>query len=260
VIADKVNGVNAYDQHEARKRAESLADALLWTVEHHRHSFEVRELVIWLGGDLITGYLHEDQRRSNTLPPSHEVLLVQELAGQLLDRALSLPGIERVLVPCSYGNHGRTTDKPMVNVGAENSFEWLMYQQLARSYAGTRAEFHVASGDFLRLQVHDTRLGFHHGDSFKFQGGVGGLLVPLLRNLPKWNSYGACDLWNIGHWHSYHHIPSAVVNGSLIGTSPYGMRCAYYESPKQAFYLVDAKRGPCMGTPLWVADRRRVRA
>lgn len=257
VVANKVNGVNSYDQHEATRRAHRLASALLWTIEHHRASFEIRECVLWAGGDLITGYLHPDQQQSNTLPPNKEVLLVQELFGHLVDSVLSMPGIERVVIPCSYGNHGRTTPKPQIATGAENSYEWLLYQQLARNYAGeSRAHFSIADGEYLRLTVHKTRLGFHHGDSFKYQGGLAGLTAPLARNIPKWNSYGVADLWNIGHWHSYHHLPFCVINGSLIGTSPYGMRVAYYEAPVQAFYLVDSKRGPCMDSRMWVQKRR----
>jgi hypothetical protein len=252
VRADKVNGVNSYTQHEARHRGNRLAEALLWLVEHHRNSFELRELVVWLGGDLITGYLHPDQQQSNTLPPNQEVLLVQDMVSNLLDSALSLPGIERVTLPCSYGNHGRTTHKPQIATGAENSFEWLLYQQLARSYAGTKAEFSIAAGEFTRLQVHQTRLGFTHGDAVKYGGGVGGIMIPILRQIPRWDSYGACDLWNMGHFHSYHQTPRVAINGSLIGTSSYGMRVAGYETPAQAFYLVDAKRGPCQATPIWV--------
>jgi hypothetical protein len=47
-----------------------------------------------------------------------------------------------------------------------------------------------------------------------------------------------------------------VVNGSLIGTAPYGMRVAGHENPAQAFFMIDSKRGPCMHTPIWVAKRR----
>lgn len=257
VVADKVNGLNAYDQHEAKHRAHRLTDALLWLIEHHRHSFEIRELVIWLGGDLITGYLHPDQQQSNTLPPNAEVLLVQDLVGHLLDSARSVPGIERVLVPCSYGNHGRTTPKPQIATGAENSFEWLLYQQMARSYAGTSVEFQIAAGEFIRTRVHQTDLGFSHGDAVKYGGGVGGIMVPLLRALPRWQTFGHCDVWNVGHFHEYYDTPGLVVNDSLIGASPFGARVGRFAHPAQAYYMVDSKRGKCQSTPIWVTDRRK---
>jgi hypothetical protein len=94
VRADKVNGVNSYTQHEARHRGNRLAEALLWLVEHHRNSFEIRELVVWLGGDLITGYLHPDQHlapepggspgpRHGQQPPGLSPVLAGNRAGHL---------------------------------------------------------------------------------------------------------------------------------------------------------------------------------
>lgn len=258
VVASKVNHVNAYDQHEAAHRAHRLATALTWLIEHHRHSFEIRECVIWLGGDLITGYLHPDQQQSNTLPPNKEVLLVQDLVGNLLDQVLALPGMERVIVPCSYGNHGRTTHKPQIATGAENSFEWLLYQQLARDYADeSRAEFQIASGEFTRLRIHKTDLGFTHGDVVKYGGGVGGIMVPVMRAMPRWQTYGHCDVWNMGHFHSYYDTPIATINGSLIGAAPYGMRVGGYENPIQAMYMIDSKRGKCQSSPIWVTGGRK---
>lgn len=252
VVANRVNQTNAYDYVEAGNRARRLADGLCWLIEHHRTSFEIREAVIWLGGDLITGFLHADQMQSNTLPPSKEVLLVQDLVGEMLDKVLSLPGMERVVIPTSHGNHGRTTHKVQVATGADNSFEWLLYHQLRRTYAkDSRVDFHIADGEFNRLRVHGTNLGFTHGDVTRANGGIGGITVPILRAMTRWQTYGHCDLWNLGHYHQYWSTPSLVINGSLIGAAPYGMRVGGFEEPAQAFYLVDSKRGPCMSTPVW---------
>lgn len=252
VRASKVNGINAYDQHEAKRRASRLADAVQWLIEHHRNSFEIREVVVWLGGDLMTGELHLDQLQSNTISTPEEVLLVQELAGGLLDQTLAIPGIESVRVPCSYGNHGRNKPKPTISTGAENSYEWLLYQQMARSYAGTRADFHVAAGEFTFLDVYKTRVRFTHGDAAKYGGGVGGIMIPINKAIAKWQTFQRADLTVMGHFHNYHSLPSLIVNGSLIGTSPYGMRVGAHEEPIQAFCLIDSKRGPCQHTPIWV--------
>jgi hypothetical protein len=258
VRADKVNGTNHYDQHEAAHRAHRLATALLWLNDHHRNGFEIREQVVWLGGDLITGFLHPDQAQSNTLPPNKEVLLVQDLVGHLLDSVLSMPGMERVTVVCNYGNHGRTTPKPQIATGAENSFEWLLYHQIARNYAkDSRVDFQIANGEFSRLRVHRTDLGFTHGDAIKYGGGVGGVMVPVMRALPRWDSYGACDMWNMGHFHWYHSLPRVTINSSMIGVSPYGMRVGSNEPPSQAYYLVDSERGPCHNTAVWLTGGKK---
>ena len=256
VTAAKVNGVNAYNVAEAEHRARRLADAFTWLIEHHRNNFDITEAVIWLGGDLITGYLHPDQQQSNTLPPNKEVLLVQDLVHNLLDQTLALPGMERVVVPCSYGNHGRTTVKPQIATGAENSFEWLLYHQLRRSYAGeSRVQWQIADGEQTYLKVYDTWLRFTHGDATKYQGGVGGLTIPVNKAIARWQTYRHADITCMGHYHQYLDMPGLVVNGSLIGAAPYGMRVGQFEAPVQSFFLIDRKRGKAQSTPVWVTGR-----
>lgn len=253
-----VGGLNAYDLTEADRRLEKLGDSMLWMMEHHRASFEIREAVLWLGGDLLSGYIHPDLVEVAALSPVQTILWLQERIERLINKLLSLGGLERIIIPCNVGNHGRTTVRMQVATVTENSYEWLLYQQLRRTFAtNSRVEFHIADGDFLRLKVHDTRLGFHHGHATRFGGGVGGITIPILKSIAKWNTYGECDVWNLGHWHQVHDLPRFVVNGSLIGTSPYGMQVGAFEAPAQASYLIDSKRGKAMSTTLWVADAAR---
>jgi hypothetical protein len=258
VTLGQTNGRNLYNPQIAEASARRLAEALCWMIEHHRTSFEIREVVIWPGGDLITGYLHDDQRQSNHLPPVKEVLLVQDLLGNLIDQVLGMPGIERVIVPCSYGNHGRTTAKPQVSTGAENSFEWLLYHQMRRTYEAARrpVEWQIPDGEFNYLRVHGTTIRFTHGDAAKYGGGVGGITIPINKAIARWQTHTHADVTCMGHFHTYHDLPNLVVNGSLIGASPYGMRVGGYETPAQAFFLIDAKRGKCQSTPLWVREGR----
>lgn len=255
-VSRRKTGVNEYNPDIARASSRSLFDAYRWLIEHHRNSWAIDTLVLWLGGDLITGYLHDDQRQSNYLSPTQESLLVQDLVGEGLDGILALPNVREILVICSYGNHGRTTPKPQIATGAENSFEWHLYQQLARSYAKhDRLRWVIADGEFTYAKVYGTTLRFTHGDAVKYGGGVGGITVPVNRAIARWQTYQHADVTCMGHWHSYHDLPGLVVNGSLIGAAPYGMRGFAHERPAQAFFLVDSERGKCMSTPVWIKGR-----
>ena len=251
----KVNGVNEYNPQIAEGNAKRLADAVTWMVKHHRSGFDISDVVVWLGGDLITGYLHDDQKQSNYMPPSHEVLLVQDLIGHLLDSVLSIDGVKSVRVPCSYGNHGRTTPKPQIATGADNSFEWLLYHQIRRTYAAQkRVEWSIADGEFCYLDVYGKRMRFTHGDATKYQGGVGGITIPINKAIARWQTYQHADVTCMGHYHQYLDTPGLVINGSLIGAAPYGMRVGSHEEPTQAFFLMDSKRGKCQSTPLWTRE------
>lgn len=255
VTKAQTTGANEYTPAIAEKSAHRVADAVAWVIQHHSTSFDLRRVVLWLGGDLITGHLHDDQRESNYLHPTREMLLLQDLIGYAIDRVLSTPGVRDVVIPCSYGNHGRMTAKPRVSTGAETSLEWLIYQQLARTYAGDkRIRFEIASGDFLYLDVLGTRIRFTHGDSTKYAGGVGGVTIPINKSIARWQTYDRADFTCLGHYHQYLDTPGVVINGSLIGPSPYGMRVGSNEPPAQAFFLVDESRGKCQSTPLWVRE------
>lgn len=255
VAPETVGGVNTYNLDVAARRIERLSDAMAWMIDHHRKSFEIRDAVVWLGGDLMSGYIHPELVEGNSLSPVQTVVWLQEHIQPLLNKLLGIPGIESLTVPCSYGNHGRTTHKMQVAAGAANSYEWLLYQQLRRTYEpNNRVQFYVADGEFTRLKVHSTNLGFHHGHQAKFGGGVGGVMIPISKAVAKWNTYGECDVWSVGHFHQLYDTPRIVVNGSLIGTSPYGMAVGAFEAPAQASFLVDSKRGKCMSTTLWAED------
>ena len=254
VKASKVVGRNEYHPGIAAVRAAELARAFSWLVAHHRASWDIDEAVIWLGGDIISGYIHDELRETNAMSPIEATLFAQDLIDGLLAEALAIPGMRRIVVPCSYGNHGRTTHKPQVSTGAENSYEWGMYQTLRRRWAvDPRVEFVVADGEHVYLDIYRWTFRFTHGDSVRYAGGTGGITIPLNKAVARWQTIKHADVTCLGHYHQYHDLPGIVVNGSLVGYGPYGLRVAApYEDPRQAFFLVDSEHGKVQSTPVWV--------
>lgn len=254
-----VAGRNEYNLAIAAERVERFFQALAWHVEHQRASgkIAIRDLVLWLGGDLMTGYIHEELLESNELSPTETILwLLPRLEGgirHLLDR-LKLDGL---VVPCSYGNHGRTTPKRRVSTGYANSFEWLMYRQLeARFKDEPRVRFEITPSAHQYVRVYDQTIHFHHGDEVRYQGGVGGIGIPLLKAVPAWDLIRRADVHCIGHWHMLRDFKRAVVNGSLIGFGPFSQAIrAEFEEPRQALFFIDSKRGKTMWADIWVASR-----
>jgi hypothetical protein len=253
VHAKTVNGLNSYSLAEADARIERLGDAMCWMIEHHRASFEIRECVLWLGGDLMTGYIHDELKENNALSPVETVLWLQTRIERLIAKLLSVSGIESVTVVTSHGNHGRTTLKTQISSGAANSYEWLLYHTLRRTFeANNRVQFHVADGEFTYLDVNGVTVRFTHGDAAAYGGGIGGLTIPLNKAIARWQTHKHAAITCLGHFHQLYDLPGFVVNGSLIGTSPYGLRVGGFEVPAQASFLIDAKRKvKCMSTTLW---------
>ena len=166
--------------------------------------------------------------------------------------------LESLVVPCDVGNHGRTTQRRRIATGPETSYEWGMYCQLAREFAGDkRVHFDTSAANDHYVQIYDFTLHTTHGDSVNYWGGIGGVTIPLNKAVAAWNTDVRADWHAIGHFHQNIDLGHGIVNGSLIGWNPYSkwIKAAY--NPRdcsQHFSLVDSKRGRCHSTPIWVTS------
>ncbi|EKQ70462.1 hypothetical protein OsccyDRAFT_0751 [Leptolyngbyaceae cyanobacterium JSC-12] len=245
------NGLNEFNPDIATKRAGKFFANACKLIEKERHSVPINHAILWLGGDLITGYIHEELQESNYLSPVEESLLVQDLVSDGISYLLKY--VDKITVICSYGNHGRTEKKKRISTGAKNSYEWLLYQQLAHRIKSV--DWHVGSGYFSYLQLYDQVIRFHHGDGIKYHGGIGGVTVPLIKFVNRCNTQTKATLDVVGHFHTLTFHNQFIVNGSLIGMTPYAMQigCSY-ERPQQGFLVVEQKHGITSQAPILVED------
>lgn len=252
--------LNAYSVEEARRRADTFFRKIVVLTDIERAAARIPTLVLGLLGDFMSGYIHDELMESNNLSPLEAANELLEILPSGIKFLLDNGRFDKIVIPCTYGNHGRTTHKPRISTGAENSYEWFVYKQLARHFAKEkRVEFVIADGIHAYVELYGINLRFSHGDSIRYGGGVGGLTIPLNKACDSWNSntfqYAHYDF--LGHWHQLHDHGRAVVNGSLIGYSPYSLSIkARYEPPQQAFCLIDGRRAvkSCF-RPIWVTEK-----
>lgn len=251
VRPESVNGLNEFNLAIAEQRIGRFFDGVLKLTEIERRGIPIKNLVLVLGGDLMTGYIHEELQESNSLSPVQTVIWLRDriLAG--MARLKAEGEFERIIVPCCYGNHGRTTRKPRFSTGAANSYEWLLYQVLAKH--APEFEWHIAEGYHTYLDVFGRTIRIHHGDGLRYEGGIGGLTIPLEKAIAAWNKGRVADLDIFGHWHTQQQAPKWCSNGSLIGHSAFSVQIkAPFEPPMQTFFLLDAKRGRTGTWPIFV--------
>ena len=248
----KVNGLNEFNLDIASACIEKIAPAFEWLSTDKRWDF--RDAIIWLGGDLYSGYIHEELQESNFLSPVQAVLWLQERLEKMLRQILATTNFKRILVVCNDGNHGRLTKKIRVGTRTENSLEWLLYKSLAaRMQDEKRLEWQIADGEYNYVDVFGTTICFTHGDSFSYGGGVGGLLIPVRRGFNEIRKYRKADNLVLGHFHQRLDAGDILVNGSMIGVNPYAMRIHASPEPRQqSFFIVDAVRGKCVTAPVWL--------
>lgn len=262
VEPEKVNGVNAYNLDIARRRCERYFSGLSYLIRYHQDHFAIRDLILWLGGDLITGYLREEDLESNEVSPVQAIAILQSWLADGIRSVLQASDIELITVVCNSGNHGRLTKKTQPRTREANSIEWLLYRWLAKEFAGEgRVKFVLPHGSQTYVDVYDWTIRFTHGDETKFGGGVGGIMIPIRKAIAKWETVRHADLTVLGHYHQEHFLRDLVVNGSLVGFNEYALSIAApFEDPRQSFFLMDKHRGITFPSTIWVADRDGAKA
>lgn len=254
VDADTINGLNEYNLDIASKRWDKCISNSLKLVEKERNSSTINNMCLWLGGDFISGYIHEELEENNYLSPVEATLFSYEKIATAIEFYLKNGDFNKITIPCNFGNHGRTNKKPRVSTGYKNSYEWMMYRMLEKRYSGNKkVEFIVPNGMFTYVNILGYMNRFFHGDSIQYGGGIGGLTVPLIKAILRYDQQQVADYNWMGHYHQlWSATKNCMVNGSGIGFSAYAQRIgASPEEPKQSFALIDAKYGLTIKTPIF---------
>jgi len=254
VRLESVNGKNRYDLKEAKRRADKFFQKVVALTRKEQQDVAIDTLVLALLGDFTSGNIHPELLSICSLPPTKAILEAQGFLQSGIEFILNNSRLNLV-IPCHVGNHSRITPKTYISSEQGNSLEYGMYHSLKMRFAGEpRVKFIIAEGYHSFLDVYDTKIRFHHGHSLKYQGGVGGLTIPVNKAIAQWNKETRVDMDVFGHWHTYMPLKNFVANGSLIGYNAFAVSIkADYDVPKQAYFLVDKKLGPSIFAPIFVA-------
>lgn len=255
VAPHTVNGLNKYNPDIAKKRATRFFQLVERMVRKERQDVVINDLVLWLGGDFISGHIHESLKIATAMSPVSAAIYAKELIESGIVFLLAETNLN-LIIPCSIGNHSRITQKIITGDEAGNSLEWFIYGALVKAFEKNPRVRFILSESYLNIvPILGLKVRFHHGHAVKYGGGVGGLTVPLNKAIYRWNQTDKVDLDVIGHFHQYMSMRQFVVNGSLIGTTDYGLRLGFEnEPPTQAMFLIDTKRGKTVSIPLFCGE------
>jgi hypothetical protein len=216
---------------------------------------KIKTVVLAFLGDFISNSIHEELMESNQLSPMPALLEVMSCLYSGIDMFLEQSDYNLV-IPCCYGNHGRTTKERRHATAAGNSLEWLMYNMMAQHYIDLkqkRVKFLIADGYHLYLDIYGKSIRFHHGDDLRYQGGVGGLYIPVNKAIAQWNKGRHADLDVFGHWHQFRDGGNFVCNGSLIGYNAYALSIkADFEEPVQGLVFREKDLGTTGRFPIFL--------
>jgi len=240
------NGLNEFNLEVADRRIAELTERFSILLEHERQLARIDRVVIWLGGDYISGHIHPDTAELAQLAPLAATRWAGERIRAFID---TVSGMAReVIVATSCGNHGRSNAgerKPRIGTEAEHSFEQHLYLTLAQSETNRNVSWKVSESYLNYVDLDGFKIRAHHGHGYSFSGGIGGIHVPVSKANAAWQAIERADLTVFGHWHQWSWLRAGryVSNGSLIGHSAYAVRIkAAYEPPCQSAIVIDHGR------------------
>lgn len=244
VRGETVNFLNHFDLDVADRRIAELSERFAVLLEHERQLVKIDRVVIWAGGDFISGAIHPDTADLAQLPALAALRWAGERLRGFIDQAAEMA--REVIVVTNSGNHGRTTEKLRIGTELDHSYEQHLYLSLAASERQKNVRWQVGEGYLNMLDLDGFLVRFHHGHAVRYSGsGVGGITIPVNKSNASWDKIEPAALTCMGHYHQFQWLRAGkyVANGSLIGHSAFAtMIKAAYEPPSQSFIVVDHGR------------------
>lgn len=251
----QIGGVNRYSVAVAKQRAGAMVEVAIDLLRKHIVGGKYPGIVFALGGDMVSGDIHEELMATNE---SEIMPVVVDLWG-VLSAAIERLADEfgAVFCPCVGGNHGRNTQKIRAKGRNFTSFDWLLYQFLAKRFENDkRIKFLIPDGPDCYYSVLGHRYLLTHGDQFRSGDGMIGALGPIIRGDHRKRSRNAqidmeYDTMLIGHWHQLIQLQRLIVNGSLKGYDEYAYSNNFpFELPRQALWLTHPDQGITFSAPV----------
>ncbi len=256
VKSESTMGLNEFNPEIARKRVNLLAVNTEKIIRHNQERYDINHVVINLGGDFITGWIHQEGEQTTTASPLRAIYKVKQHILSVLSYLNSNLKVDKITVVCISGNHSRTSRRKQYANYSEVNHEHFMYLDLkaqAQMLGLNKLEFIIPESTMAKLSIFDENYLFAHGDQFRYAGGIGGIYPPMLRWFSKISMSLNVKTAFIGHWHETIFGKNVIVNGSLVGYNAFAMEHGFqYAPPSQNLTLIDSKYGICLHQPIYL--------
>lgn len=259
VRPEEIGGVNKYNLEIARERMHRLIEQTINLLTNHMVNPQYPGIVFALGGDMVSGNIHEELSETNDMPIMPVVLDLIDHLTIGIKRLKEVFG--RVFLPCVAGNHGRLHKKVRAKESNFSSYDWLIYQSLDRRFADDPdVVFFIPEGSDALVNVAGHRYCFTHGNQYRGGDGMIGALGPIIRGDHKKRSRNGqigqeYDTQVMGHFHQLIQMKRVIVNGSLIGYNEYASANNFgYEPPQQALWITHPVHGITFSMPVILGD------
>lgn len=264
VKPQQIGGLNAYTRAIADQRIKRAFGGAVMMARDYLSGVDYEGFNLFLGGDLLSGIIHEELRETNEAVVTESIVsVVEPLEAGILQLA---EHFGKVHVSAVVGNHGRNTRKPRAKNRATDSFDWLVAKMVERGLRhDPRITFNISQAADTHVKVYNHRYCLTHGDQFVGGSGISGALAPLLLGVHRKSKRDAAtgnewDTLVMGHFHTSYFLKGLIVGGSIVGYNEYAYGANLgYEEPQAAFWLTTPERGITVSAPIFVQDRKAER-
>lgn len=250
VSKEETWGINEYNPEISERRIRSLVDSTIRICRDYHNPAVYPGIVINLLGDFISGAIHPELAKTDAEEQIPSALRCRDILVWAIDSIVE--EFKRVYLPCAAGNHARNTQRPEFKRYVYNSFDWLIYQLLARHYEGRKeVVIDIPATNEVYYRVFGQRYLAMHGDMMGVKGGDGiiGALGPIARGEVKVGKQSAAigrdfDRLLIAHWHQEIALPRIAVANTLKGFDEFAKNAlrAPPSTPSQPLWFVHPKR------------------
>lgn len=261
VIPDQIEFANAYNDAVALKRLQRMTENTIEMSRDYVTGLNLEGIVILATGDLFTGNIHEELRRTNAMTLFESFAYWIDPVEAMLNAFAKEFG--NVHLAGVVGNHGREPGKPIYKNRAQENIEWLLWSMVARDYRNRDdVTISVSAGMDYAVPIYETNYLITHGDEFRGGSGISGSRAPLAlgqhRTSVRQMALGKpMDYLVVGHFHTYRPPGDGIIQGgSLKGYDEfaYGKRFRP-EAAQQGMWITTPEHGPTMSMPIIVQKR-----
>jgi hypothetical protein len=264
----EVGGVNEFNRAIAKKRVQKLVAKTIELCKHHMVKPNYEGIVVCLGGDMITGAIHEELGATNDGTVQQAIWELQGILIWAIEKIADEFG--KVFIPAVVGNHARDTHRPRMKGAVLQNYEWTLYNQLELYFRDDkRVQFMIPGETDAYFTVKGHRFLLTHGDRLGVAGGDGqiGMLGPVVRGTQKVarseRQIGRdFDTMLCCHYHSF--VPRSdacpvIVNGALKGYDEYARLALRvpYSRPSQALFFVNPRLGIVCQWQIYLEEEQR---
>jgi len=269
VDPDQLGDMNKFDLRIADRRLRRYFEKISMLSRSYLTGVEKEGVVLALGGDMISGEIHDELAQTNELSVFESVLW---LAPRLVAGIEALAEeFKHVFVVSAPGNHPRDSWKPRYKGRAVHNADYLL-GKMVESYfrrsnpSADSVVFSVPTSIDADFEIYRFRFSMEHGDEMQKTnpgtseiGALGPVKRGTLRKARQRQAEGRpMDYLVVGHFHQLVAAPDQgfLMNGTLKGYDEFARGLHLKpEPPQQLLVVVTPEYGPTQSMPVRVSKR-----